>query len=83
MRLKHFMKHFKFHFTWNSVISSFKFHEIFQVSFHIEKRLNMHHLKGILNVLIVDYGGMSISVAGGRLRPETRSPVDRATMVFC
>jgi hypothetical protein len=31
---------------------------------------------------IVDHGGMSISTARGRLRPEKTPPVDRATMVF-
>jgi hypothetical protein len=31
---------------------------------------------------IVDYGGMSISTARGRLRPEMWSPVDKATTVL-
>jgi hypothetical protein len=42
----------------------------------------MHRLKVIPNFLIVDYGGMWISTARGRLTPEMRSPVDRATTVF-
>jgi hypothetical protein len=32
--------------------------------------------------LIVDYGGMLILTARGRLTPEVTSPVDTATMVF-
>ncbi len=32
--------------------------------------------------LIVDYGGMSISTARGRLTPEVTSPVDGVTTVF-
>jgi hypothetical protein len=43
----------------------------------------MHRLKVALIFLIVDYGGMSISTARGRLIPEATSPGDRATMVFC
>jgi hypothetical protein len=35
-----------------------------------------------IQFLIVDYGGLSISNAKGRLRLEMRSPVDRATAVF-
>jgi hypothetical protein len=37
---------------------------------------------GECRFLIVDYGGMSISTARGRLTPEVTSPVDRATTVF-
>jgi hypothetical protein len=43
----------------------------------------MHSLKVTPNFLIVDYGGMSISTARGRLTPEVTSPVDSATTVFC
>jgi hypothetical protein len=32
--------------------------------------------------LSVDYGGISISAARGRLTPEVTSPIDRATTVF-
>jgi hypothetical protein len=42
----------------------------------------MHRLNVAPIFLIVDYGGMSISTARGRLIPEVTSPVDRATMVF-
>jgi hypothetical protein len=42
----------------------------------------MHRLKVIPHFMIVDYGGMWISTARGRLTPEERSPVDRATTVF-
>jgi hypothetical protein len=42
----------------------------------------MHRLKVMPSFLIVDYGGMSISTGRGHLRPEMRSPVDRATKVF-
>jgi hypothetical protein len=42
----------------------------------------MHRLKVLPTFLIVDYGGMSISTTGGRLTPEIKSPVDRATTVF-
>jgi hypothetical protein len=42
----------------------------------------MHSLKVTPIFLIVDYGGMSISTARGRLTPEVTSPVDRATTVF-
>jgi hypothetical protein len=42
----------------------------------------MHRLKVTPIHLIVDYGGMSISIARGRLTPEVMSPVDRATTVF-
>jgi hypothetical protein len=42
----------------------------------------MHSLKVTPIFLIVDYGGMSISTARGRLTPEVTSPVDRATAVF-
>jgi hypothetical protein len=42
----------------------------------------MHRLKVIPYLLTVDYGGMSISTARGCLRPEMRSPVDRATTAF-
>jgi hypothetical protein len=43
----------------------------------------MHRLKVTpIIILIVDYGGMSISTARGRLTPEVTSPVDRATTVF-
>jgi hypothetical protein len=42
----------------------------------------MHRLKVTPIFLIVDYGGMSISTARGRLTPEVTSPVDRATTVF-
>jgi hypothetical protein len=50
---------------------------------------NTHYLSGThpLKVTpifsIVDYGGISISTARGRLTPEVTSPVDRATTVFC
>jgi hypothetical protein len=43
----------------------------------------MHRLKVTPIFLIVDYGGMSISTARGRLIPEVTSPVNRATTVFC
>jgi hypothetical protein len=42
----------------------------------------MHSLKVTPIFLIVDYGGMSISTARGRLTPEVTSPVDRAITVF-
>jgi hypothetical protein len=43
----------------------------------------MHRLiQRCTHFLIVNYGGMSISTARGRLIPEVTSPVDRATMVF-
>jgi hypothetical protein len=42
----------------------------------------MHSLKVTPVVLIVDYGGISISTARGRLTPEVTSAVDRATTVF-
>jgi hypothetical protein len=42
----------------------------------------MHSLKVTSIFLIVDYGGMSISIARGRLTPEVTSPVDRSTTVF-
>jgi hypothetical protein len=41
-----------------------------------------HRLKVLPTFLIVDYGGLSILTARGRLRPEMKSPVDRATTVF-
>jgi hypothetical protein len=43
---------------------------------------NTYRLEVIPSFLIADYGGMSILTARGRLRPEMRSPVDRATTVF-
>jgi hypothetical protein len=42
----------------------------------------MHSLKVTPIFLIVDYGGISISTARGRLTPELTPPVDRATTVF-
>jgi hypothetical protein len=42
----------------------------------------MHRLKVTPHFLIVDYGEMWISTAKGRVRPEMRSPVDRATTAF-
>jgi hypothetical protein len=42
----------------------------------------MHRLKVTPIFLIVDYGGMSISAARGRLTPQVTSPVDRATTIF-
>jgi hypothetical protein len=42
----------------------------------------MHSLKVTPIFFIVDYGGISISTARGRLTPEVTSPVDRATTVF-
>jgi hypothetical protein len=42
----------------------------------------MHSLKVTPIFLIVDYGGISISTARGRLTPKVTSPVDRATTVF-
>jgi hypothetical protein len=42
----------------------------------------MHILKVTPIFLIVDYDGISISTARGRLTPEVTSPVDRATTVF-
>jgi hypothetical protein len=42
----------------------------------------MHSLKVTPIFVIVDYGGISISTARGRLTPEVTSPVDRATTVF-
>jgi hypothetical protein len=42
----------------------------------------MHSLKVAPIFLIVDYGGISISTARGRLTPEVTSPIDRATTVF-
>jgi hypothetical protein len=44
---------------------------------------NTHRLKVTRNLLIVNYGGMSISTARGHLRLEIRSPVDRMITVFC
>jgi hypothetical protein len=43
----------------------------------------MRRLKVIPSLSIDDYGGMPISTAGGRLRREMTSPVDRATAIFC
>jgi hypothetical protein len=49
---------------------------------------NTYYLSGMQSLkvtpifLIVDYGGISISAARGRLTPEATSPVDRATTVF-
>jgi hypothetical protein len=42
----------------------------------------MHSLKVTPIFVIVDYGGISISTARGRLKPKVTSPVDRATTVF-
>jgi hypothetical protein len=42
----------------------------------------MHRLNVAPIFLFVDYGGMSISTARGRLISEVTSPVDTATMVF-
>jgi hypothetical protein len=42
----------------------------------------MHRFTVIPHVLVIDFGGMWISTARGRLRPEVRSPVDRVTTVF-
>jgi hypothetical protein len=42
----------------------------------------MHYLKTIRITSNVNYGGMSISIATGCPRPEVKSSVDRATMVF-
>jgi hypothetical protein len=42
----------------------------------------MHTLKVTPIFFIVDYGGISISTARGRLIPEVTSSVDRATTVF-
>jgi hypothetical protein len=52
--------------------------------FNTQYVCKMHRLKVIPSFLIVDYGGMSMSTstARGRLTPEMRSPVDRATTVF-
>jgi hypothetical protein len=52
----------------------------FSCSIHISC-FNKLRFKVILVFLIVDYGGMSISSAKRRLRPEVTSPVDGATMV--
>jgi hypothetical protein len=41
-----------------------------------------HSLKVTPIFLIVDYGGISISTARGRLTPEVMTLVDRATTVF-
>jgi hypothetical protein len=41
-----------------------------------------HRLKVKPILLMVDYGGMWISTARGRLTPEVTSPIDRATTVF-
>jgi hypothetical protein len=40
---------------------------------------NLHCKKVTPNLLIVNYGGTSISTARGRLRPDVRFPVDKAT----
>jgi hypothetical protein len=42
----------------------------------------MHSLKVTPIFLIVDYGGISIAAARGRLTPEMTSPVDKVTTVF-
>ncbi len=42
----------------------------------------MHRLKVTPSFLVVDYGGISISAARGRLTPEVTSPVGGATTVF-
>jgi hypothetical protein len=42
----------------------------------------MHHLKVTSSFFIVDCGRRSISTAMGRLRPEIRPPIERATTVF-
>jgi hypothetical protein len=42
----------------------------------------VHRLKVTLIFLFVDYGGMSISTANGRLTPEVTSPADRAITVL-
>jgi hypothetical protein len=42
----------------------------------------MHSLKVTPIFLIVDYGGISISTARGRLTPEVTSPIDKVTTVF-
>jgi hypothetical protein len=67
--------------TGNDVTSRLFDHGFLSV-FNIRYLSNMHQWKAILKFLIVYYGGMSISTARGRLRPEVRSPIDRATMVF-
>jgi hypothetical protein len=67
--------------TGNYVTSRFVDHG-FLFEFNTYNVCKTHRLKVLPTSLIVDYGGMSILIARGRLRPEMRSPVDRATMVF-
>jgi hypothetical protein len=67
--------------TGNDVTSRFVDHGFLFV-FNTYNVCKMHRLKVLPTFLIVDYGGMSISTARGHLRPEMRSPVDRATTVF-
>jgi hypothetical protein len=55
---------------------------LFPIEFNTLYLSNRRHLKVTSNFCIVDYGGMSISIARGRLRLEMRSPVDTATKVF-
>jgi hypothetical protein len=59
-----------------------KFDPGFLFVFNTRYVCKMQLLKVIPNSFIVDYGGMLISTTRGRLRPEMRSPVDRATAVF-
>jgi hypothetical protein len=67
--------------TGNVVTSRFVDNGFLSV-FNTHYLSNTHRLKVTPNLWIVDYGGMSISTARGRLKPEVRSPVDRATTVF-
>jgi hypothetical protein len=59
-----------------------KFYHGFLLVFNTYYLYGMHRLKVAPIFTIVDYGGMSISTARGRLMPEVPSPVDRATTVF-
>jgi hypothetical protein len=42
----------------------------------------MEHLEDTPNLLIVDFGGMAISTARGRLMPKVTSPVYGAATFF-
>jgi hypothetical protein len=67
--------------TGNDATNRFVDHG-FLLVFYTYYLSGMHSLKVTPIFLIVDFGGMSISTARGRPRPEVTSPVDRATTVF-
>jgi hypothetical protein len=67
--------------TGNDATNRFVDHG-FLLMFNTYYLSGMHSLKVTPIFLIVDYGGISISTARGRLTPEVTSQVDRATMVF-